>query len=81
MQPSQASLFASTVAPAEVNKLNRMFLDILEQYPDLTKEQIQQVFTDVARAYQVEHEADGETQLSDKEQLLLEKFKTVDSKE
>jgi uncharacterized protein (DUF433 family) len=48
---------------------------IIRQYPDITREQIQQIFAEVSQEYLSEHNEHIQNKLKEKELSLLAKFK------
>lgn len=69
-QLSRESLSMTTMANEETNlDLNGMIDNIIRQYPDVTREQIQQIFTEVSQEYFSEHK------LKERELSFLTKFK------
>ena len=77
-QLSRESLSTTTVANEETNfDLNGMIDTINRQYPNITREQIQQIFAEVSQEYLSEHNQDVQHKLKEKEKSLLSKFNNL----
>ena len=57
--------------------LNNITEQILRQYPQMTREQIREMFVEVAENYLTEHHQDIQHQLRERELSLLTKFKNL----
>jgi hypothetical protein len=58
--------------------LNDMIDTILGQYPNMTREQIRQMFADAAQVYLAECRHDAQHSLGERELSLLDRFQHID---
>ncbi|CAF3126424.1 unnamed protein product [Rotaria sp. Silwood2] len=77
-QLSRESLSVVTLASEETNvDLNGMIDNINRQYPNVTREQIRQIFAEVSQEYLSEHNENIQHKLREKEISLLSKFSNL----
>ena len=76
--PDQFSRESLSVTNEEANlDLNTMIDNISRQYPDVTHEQIQQIFAEVAQEYLSKHNENLQHKLKEQELSLLSKFSNL----